>query len=99
MVAPVVPKRKPVIRRLSPSLGMSRAIGLPVPNIMMTNDSPTSTSRAVPISSDRNSHQWKRSAPSHLGKLNDDLDVFRISGQGLIEGLRPLSSRDEPRQP
>ena len=60
MQAPVVPKRKPVISRRSPSLGISRAIGVPVPNIRMTSDRPISTSRAVPAHSEANTRQGKR---------------------------------------
>ena len=57
MQAPVVPKRNPVIRRLSPSLGIKRAIGVPVPNIRMTSVRPTRTNAAVPINSERNNRQ------------------------------------------
>ena len=53
MQAPVVPKRKPVMSRRSPSLGIRRATGVPAPNMRMTSESPTSTSNAVPINSDR----------------------------------------------
>src|SRR5512135_2533448 len=60
IVAPVVPNRKPVISRRSPSFGMSRSIGLPVPNIRMTSDSPTSNRRAVPTNSEKNTCQGKR---------------------------------------
>ena len=52
MHAPVAPKRKPVTTRLSPSLGTRRARGVPAPNIRMTSERPTRTSRAVPISSE-----------------------------------------------
>ena len=52
MEAPVVPKRKPVSRRLSPSLGIRLAMGLPAPNIRMTRERPTRTSNAVPIDSE-----------------------------------------------
>ena len=38
----------------------SCAIGLPVPNITMTSDSPTSTSTAVPLNSYKHSRQGKR---------------------------------------
>jgi hypothetical protein len=57
MQAPVVPKRKPVMSRLSPSLGIRRAMGVPAPNIRMTRESPTRTSNAVPVSSEKKSVQ------------------------------------------
>ncbi len=57
MDAPIEPNRKPVIRRLDPSLGIKFAIGLSVPNIRMTRERPVKTSNAVPIISETNSFQ------------------------------------------
>ena len=101
-MASVVPNRNPVIGQRSPSLGINRAMEPSAPNITMTRDSPTSTSRAVPISSDQNDRQGKRDLSklaSHLGKLNDDLDVVGLSFESLFELLRLFPARDQTAQP
>lgn len=49
--APIDPKRNPVIIWRNLIDGMSCSIGLPVPNIRITNDRPPNNKRAVPNNS------------------------------------------------
>src|SRR6478736_6115963 len=49
--APTEPNKPPVRNRRQPSLEISLAPGLPCPNMRMTTDTPTRTSRAVPTNS------------------------------------------------
>jgi hypothetical protein len=53
IMAPVVPNRKPVIKRPHAPLGVMAASGLPAPDITMTTESPTNTKNAIPINSER----------------------------------------------
>jgi hypothetical protein len=44
--------------------------------------------------------RWSRSGPtSHLGKLNDDLDIVGLPFEGLFEILRFFAARDQAAEP
>lgn len=97
--APVEPKRNPAMRWRASRLGVALGTGLPDPNITMTIERPTSTSRAVPANSDYNGRQGTRFEPfGFVARVRGVLPPPRIHCTGaklpLSEAMLKTSRSD-----